>query len=185
MQHPYHNLELETARLRLRSPKLSDVPYWQKNLNDWEVVKHMTSSIKHPLTEDDVVSYLTKILWPLVDTGNAISFVIERKEEDGSYTFMGNMSYERDNADAELGRGFWLGRNYHGYGYMTEAATAADDFVFKTMEVPAIYTRSAVDNIASAKVKEKQGWERISKSIGKYKIGEIEEYKWKLENPYV
>lgn len=182
--HPFRYAEIQTPRLRLRTPLLSDTAYWAEYFNNWNVVKEMTSSISYPFNQQDAMNYLIKILYPRIDQGNAIGFVIERKEKNGTYTFMGVISYERDSEQKEVGRGFWLGEPFHGEGYMSEATSYANKYVAEKMAVSSIYTRSAVSNIASNRIKEKEGWVVISKGKGLYKLGELEEYKWRLDLIY-
>ena len=60
-------------------------------------------------------------------------------------------------------RGFWLDPELHGQGLMTEAAEAVTAYAFEELRWPLLYLTNALENRASARVKEKQGAVEIAR----------------------
>jgi len=54
-------------------------------------------------------------------------------------------------------RGFWLGRPFWGRGYMTEAATAINEYAFTSLGFERLIFANARGNARSRRVKEKTG----------------------------
>jgi len=54
-------------------------------------------------------------------------------------------------------RGFWLGRPFWGRGYMTEAATAVNEYAFTSLGFERLIFENARGNARSRRVKEKTG----------------------------
>src|SRR5205085_12370925 len=54
-------------------------------------------------------------------------------------------------------RGFWLAREHHGRGLMTEAADAVTDYWFNVLNKAVLRVQKAIANASSRRVSEKQG----------------------------
>ena len=54
-------------------------------------------------------------------------------------------------------RGFWLDPAFQGRGLMTEAAERVTEFAFVELGWPHLWLSNAEDNVASGRIKEKQG----------------------------
>ncbi len=54
-------------------------------------------------------------------------------------------------------RGFWLGKEHWGNGYMTEAVAPITEYAFTKLGFEKLYFTNAVGNQASRRVKEKSG----------------------------
>src|SRR6185295_7307164 len=65
--------------------------------------------------------------------------------------------YRRPSGVAELG--FWLGRPWWGYGFATEASRAVVRHGFANPRLPAFSSAHFTDNLASARVLAKLGFE--------------------------
>ena len=95
---------IETARLRLRQLVMADAADIARLIGDFEVSRWLTV-VPHPYTVEDAKSYLRK---PAPDW----RFGIE----------MGGKITGAVSIDNRLG--YWLGKPYWGYGYMSEAVQA-------------------------------------------------------------
>ena len=63
---------------------------------------------------------------------------------------------------------------------MTEAAEAVTDYAFRVLEWPFLYLTNAVENRASARVKEKQGAVEVGREPFSYVAGQGEKQVWLL-----
>jgi RimJ/RimL family protein N-acetyltransferase len=54
-------------------------------------------------------------------------------------------------------RGFWLGREFWGQGFMTEAANAVTDYAFDHLGFSKLVFSNALGNQGSRRIKEKTG----------------------------
>ena len=54
-------------------------------------------------------------------------------------------------------RGFWLDPAFQGRGLMTEAADRVTDYAFRHLGWPCLWLSNAQENLASRRIKEKQG----------------------------
>ena len=79
----------------------------------------------------------------------------------GDIGFKGRPDEERI---AEIGYGFL--EKYHNQGYATESVRALIDWAFETDEADILVAETANDNIASIKVLEKLGMQRIHEANG-------------------
>lgn len=139
---------LTTSRLVLRNFSQADAPRFMLLAGDWQVAR-MTSDIPHPLGPDQAQNWLKPA------DGEA-RFAIET----GGELIGGAGYFRRTSGAAELG--FWLGRDYWGKGYATEAATAVIRHGFLTGRHNAFTSSHFLDNPASGRVLVKLGFEPAS-----------------------
>ena len=106
---------IETPRLILRPLTYGDRDVIVRLLNDFDVSRWLTV-VPYPYTADDFDTFLQYLKAGSVLEGLAI------QAEDGVIGVIG------------IGKtlGYWLGKPFHGKGYMTEAATALIDWYFET-----------------------------------------------------
>jgi ribosomal-protein-alanine N-acetyltransferase len=78
-------------------------------------------------------------------------------------------------------RGFWLDPEFQGRGLMTEAADRVTDFAFRDLGWPHLWLSNATTNLASARVKEKQGARLIGREPAHYVEGPGERMVWLIE----
>jgi RimJ/RimL family protein N-acetyltransferase len=137
-------MELRTERLRLRTFRDSDATAFVALAGDFAVAR-MTSDIPHPLDERSAAPWLGQ------DADEA-RFAI-----DYNGRLVGGVGYfHRPSGAGELG--FWLGREYWGLGFATEAARAVTAYGFGTGRVPAFSSSHFLDNPASQRVLVKLGF---------------------------
>jgi len=148
-------VELETARLLLRTPNLSDASNMQQILQGLEVSKNL-SRVPHPYPENGAVEYLERI------AGTDDQFDTKFSIIDRNGQFCGMTGYGRQGEVPQLG--YYLGPQYWGNGYMSEACKAVIGWMFEAAE-PA-YVKSGVfaTNAASLAIQKKFGFEEVGRS---------------------
>lgn len=142
---------LETERLILRPMRLSDAPAIQRRFNDWEVVKHLNGHVPWPYPNDAAETHIRKSL----ETRDRYYWSITLK--GGADEAVGLISIRPDLGDEGEQRGFWLGREFWGRGLITEAAERVTEHAFVDLGWPHLWLGNAEPNLASHRVKEKQG----------------------------
>src|SRR5262245_55924828 len=140
---------LTTERLLLRPFRRTDSKDFTRLAGDWAVAS-MTSDIPHPLSEHQASAWLKP-------GRSEVRFAIEV----GSQLIGGAGYYQRRSGTAELG--FWLGREWWGHGYATEATKAVLQYGFESRHVPGFTSSHFVDNAASAGVLRKLGFEPMGR----------------------
>jgi RimJ/RimL family protein N-acetyltransferase len=139
---------LETERLALRRPTLADVKAIARLANDRRIAEN-TRRLPHPYLTDHAVEFVRTIASDLRET----VFLIE-----SSYTPIGVVGIDWREPDApELG--YWLGVEYWGQGFATEAARAVIDFTFEECDAEQLVSGARVANPASRNILEKCGFQ--------------------------
>lgn len=168
---------LETKRLILRPITPADIPSYQKNFNDYEVIRYLAAHVPWPYPENGVEDFYNKILMPKQgkDYWHWGVFLKENPTETIGGIDLWRSSTLFDN------RGFWLTRRLWRNGYMTEAATRINDHAFYDLDFEILYFGNAVTNIGSHRIKEKTGAILIGTKPFKYVDPNVNESEiWKL-----
>ena len=147
---------LHTARLVLRPPNRDDIPTWQRLFNDWEIIQQLSTVVPWPYPDDGVVEHWEQRVEPELTQRSAWHWAIAERERPGQ--LIGAISV-RPGESENGNRGFWLGRPFWGRGYMTEAVTAVQDWVFTETSMEQLRVKNALSNPASRRIKEKTGAE--------------------------
>lgn len=136
---------LTTERLALRPFTREDNAAFRALAGDLAVAR-MTSDIPHPVSEAQADHWLSPVAgeqrFALWHDGSLIG---------GAGTFL------RDGGTGELG--FWLGRDFWGRGFATEAARAVLAHAVAHAGYSAFSSSHFLDNLASRRVLEKLGFE--------------------------
>ena len=139
---------LETERLTLRRPTLADVKAITHLANDRRIAEN-TRRLPHPYLQDHAVDFVRGI----ANQPRETVFLIE-----SNYTPIGMVGIDwRQPERPELG--YWLGVEYWGQGFATEAARAAIDFTFEQFDIEVMKSGARVANPASRSVLEKCGFQ--------------------------
>jgi len=77
-------------------------------------------------------------------------------------------------------RAFWLTPQYWGRGLMTEAAERATEFAFLALGWSQLWLTNAEANMASHRIKQKQGARVVDRRPGRYVSGDGVEVIWLL-----
>jgi RimJ/RimL family protein N-acetyltransferase len=139
---------LETERLMLRKPTLADVKAVVRLANDRRIAEN-TRRLPYPYSRDHAVEFVRS----LANGKRETVFLIE-----SNHTPIGMVGVDWHEPETpELG--YWLGVEYWGQGFATEAARAAIDFTFEEFDVELMRSGARVANPASRNVLEKCGFQ--------------------------
>lgn len=145
------SFRLDTKRLLLREPELSDAPAIAALMNDWDVVKNLASA-PFPYLEAHARDFICR-----QEDGRAkgtdFVFAITRKSDSA---LIGKCGLHFKEAAFEMG--YWLGRPYWKQGYATEAASQVLAFGFRNLRADSVWAGWFHDNPASGRVLEKLGF---------------------------
>ncbi len=142
----------ETKRLILRAPHQSDIPLYQKNFADYEVIRYLSDRVPWPYPTDGVESFLKNLIFPHQE--NDLWFwVITTKESPDEV--IGCVHLWRPGRPEH--RGFWLAKKHWGKGFMTEAVAPITRYAFETLGFEKLVFANAVGNTRSRRIKEKTG----------------------------
>lgn len=142
----------ETPRLRLRPLADGDRGDLVRFAGD-AAVAEMTAFIPHPFAESDAGDFLAKAAIE-EQAGKARVFAIERRLAPG---LIGCIGFAIQGAGAEIN--CWLGKPYWRQGFGGEALDATVDFVFADDAVAEATAQVMEENVASARMLEKAGFE--------------------------
>ncbi|WMT75302.1 GNAT family N-acetyltransferase [Bradyrhizobium sp. Ash2021] len=139
---------LETERLTLRRPTLADVKAIVRLANDRRIAEN-TRRLPHPYSQDHAVEFVRATVEDRCET----VFLIEN-----NHVPIGMVGIDRRDPDApELG--YWLGVDYWGQGFGTEAARAVIDFFFEEFDCDHLISGARVANPSSRNILEKCGFQ--------------------------
>ena len=151
---------LETKRLALRAPRLEDAKTVAMLANDRRIAEN-TARIPHPYKKADAEGFIAS-----ANKGEGESvFLITLRDK----TVIGACGVVLHGDAPELG--YWLGVNYWGQGYATEALHAVIDYAFTDLEHAVLNAGARVTNPASRRVLEKCGFQWTG--VGLYRISAI------------
>lgn len=146
---------ISTERLILRAFHERDVPAVVLLADDPEISRN-TLRIPHPYTKAHARAWLTAQREESRTGAGAVFAVTDA--EDGRLMGACGLEIFRDHRRADVG--YWLGRDFWGKGYATEAATAVCTWGFTTLDLARISAARFSDNPASGRVLEKVGMRR-------------------------
>jgi RimJ/RimL family protein N-acetyltransferase len=144
---------LQTERLRLRKPKLSDAEViFREYACDPEVTRFVSWRAHENVAETREFLRVCLVAW---NVGRAFQWVIERKADR---RLIGMITARVDGHRWELG--YVLARRYWGNGYMTETVKGLIEWAFRCSEVFRVWAVCDIENVASARVMERAGMQR-------------------------
>lgn len=168
---------LETDRLILRGPTLDDAPAIQKNFNNWNIIRHLSAEVPWPYPDDGAADFLRQTVLPAAATGTMLHWAIVPKA--GPDECIGLIAF-RFEETAGGNRGFWLAEPFWGHGYMTEAITTVQDYVFFDLNIDRFVVINAEGNRASHRVKEKTGAQFLGPAAFAHHDGGTAAEKWEV-----
>ena len=143
------------GRLHLRQFTMSDAPeiFSLIEANREHLSQHGdTTAEKYP----DLASVEASIV--PVEQASKLRFAIR----DGNVALVGTVNLSpQTNKPNQMEIGYYIGQDYVGRGYATEAVCILCDWAFKERGLSRIVANTHPDNIASQKVLEKAGFERM------------------------
>ncbi|MEP0329003.1 MAG: GNAT family N-acetyltransferase [Anderseniella sp.] len=148
--------QIETERLLLRPLRETDAPRLVKLVNHTEIA-HMLATMPYPYSLSDAEDFLESVRKL---PANAANFAITLKDVPDE--LIGGTGYgpssRADKPSGEIDFGYWLGLDYWGKGYATEAAKAVISHAFEVNAVEQIDTEHLTVNPASGRVLTKAGF---------------------------
>lgn len=144
---------LETARLWLRWPRISDAQAIQRLAGE-KTVAEMTANIPHPYPDGAAEQFVFNTRKNNA-LGESLSLALTLKGKPNAVIGIAGV---QPNAHGGLEIGYWLGSGHWGEGYMTEAVRSLIDAVFTLTDARDIESAARVVNPASRRVLEKCGF---------------------------
>ena len=141
---------IETRRLMLRAPRPQDVSRIARMANDIDIAR-MTKRMPHPFQVEHAEDFVLQVASQ--DPKKANTFVIEH-EDLGPVGVIGLFEGEDHVPEA----GYWIGRDFWGRGFATEALEGALAWASKRWKRRALVAGHFADNPASGRVLEKAGF---------------------------
>jgi ribosomal-protein-alanine N-acetyltransferase len=167
---------LITPRLILHPLTLSDAGEVQPLFAQWEIVKQLNARVPWPFPENGVQSYYREDAFPAIARGDEWHWML-RLKNDPAQKIIGSIALI---LRGSTNRGFWLAREWHGRGLMTEAAHEVTRFWFEDLNQPILRIKKARDNAASRAISLRQGMRCIEQTESDYVSGCLPTEIWEL-----
>jgi len=168
---------LETERLILRPPRETDIPAMQRRFPRWDIVRYLHAEVPWPYPDDGAATHYEKIR---ADTARRSQSFWAITLKGGDDELIGLISLWGDDGVKRDQRGFWLDPEYWGRGLMTEAANRVTDYALVDLGWPHLWLSNAEANLASHRVKEKQGATIVERTPRQYVYGPGTKVTWLL-----
>ncbi|UNK18633.1 GNAT family N-acetyltransferase [Paenibacillus sp. N3/727] len=146
------NKTITTERLFLRLFEESDAETVTKLCNNYNIYKS-TLTLPYPYTIDCALSWIEHHIYNF-NADKSYEFAICDRQTGtlyGAIALSNNQRYE----NGELA--YWIGEEFWGNGYVTEASKAILDFAFNVKKYHKVYARHFASNPASGRVIQKVG----------------------------
>ena len=169
---------LETERLILRPLRESDVPVIQRRFPQWEIVRYLHDEVPWPYPDDGAAVNMAQCVQKMA--GGQQSYWAITLKAAGDDELIGRIDLWADDGVKRDQRGFWLDPAFWGRGLMTEAASRVTDYALVELGWPRLWLSNAEVNVASHRVKEKQGATIVDRTPGKYVYGDGVRVVWLL-----
>ncbi|TGE02262.1 GNAT family N-acetyltransferase [Methylobacterium nonmethylotrophicum] len=148
------SLELRTRRLVLRSFTNADAAALQVIAGERRIAD-TTISVPHPFTMADAIRWIEKAQRGLID-GTQYGFAIALPTPARLIGYAALHEVDREHAGAEVS--FWIGAEFEGQGFVTEAAARVISFAFDEIGLNRLCAFHMVRNPGSGRVLEKLGF---------------------------
>ena len=143
---------LLSQRLVMRAPHEDDIDALAHLANNANIA-NMVARMPHPYTVADAADFVRRTRAGTI--GKCVYAIT--KADNGAFLGCCGIEPHEDGRTVELG--YWLGEPYWNQGYVTEAAHALIDMVFRTRDIEQIDARCRVMNIPSRRVIQKCGFQ--------------------------
>lgn len=143
---------LQTDRLILKQVNPEHYPSYHRHINDYEVIKYLSSKVPWPYPENGVKEYLENIIGNDLGSERWLWGIFLKNNPN---EVIGAIELWRKSCPEN--RGFWLGKDYWNQGYMTEAADIINHYAFTKLKFDKLIFSNASQNIGSRRIKEKTG----------------------------
>lgn len=160
-------MRLETDRLILRAVEEDDVPDLYPIMNDPEVTENLL--LPYPYPEERVTQWVLSGRDAL-QRAERYEIAVVPKDVGHAIGVCSLYRVSWEHMSAELV--YWIGKEYWGKGYITEAARRVLEYGFKELGLERICVGCFARNAASQRVIEKLGFKPEGLSRGEYKKGD-------------
>lgn len=143
---------LTTDRLLLRPYKRTDACRVQALAGEREVAE-TTLAIPHPYSIEAAESWIENHA-KLIENGEAYPFAMVLRDDN---LLIGTMTIRTDYQHNKGELAYWVGKDYWGQGYATEAAKRITQFGFDELTLNRVFAQAMSRNKGSTKVMEKVG----------------------------
>ncbi len=157
---------LETDRLVLRRLEDTDADRMVTLANHIEIARNL-ATMPHPYTRESALAFIART--EALKVGLSLAITLKPSGELIGIGGWGPMSEGGDNDF-----GYWIGLDYWGNGYASEAGAALLTHAFCVGQVDEIITDCRIDNPGSRRILEKLGFETLGRST-RYSLGADEE----------
>jgi RimJ/RimL family protein N-acetyltransferase len=148
-------MKLETQRLILREPKISDWKDIVEGIGNFNVTKTM-SSVPYPYKKKDAFWWITKsIKEKNKKSRENYSFVIELKSKK---KIIGGIGLHHIDFNKTAETGSWIAQPYWRKGYITEAKIALNEFAFNKLKLRKLHSPIFSTNMASNATQKRMGY---------------------------
>ncbi len=144
---------LETGRLVLRPFNLSDSSDLQRLAGDFAVAD-TTAAIPHPYPDGAAEAWINTHKDEFINN-KMLALAVTLKEDGGLAGCVSILDIDKASNSGELG--YWIGKDFWGQGYCTEASSALIKYGFEEMNLNRIQAKHLARNPASGKVMQKLG----------------------------
>lgn len=145
---------LETERLWLRWPRLSDAEAILRGAGDPEIAGQ-TATIPHPYAPRDAEQFIRRARAEN-ESGQGLVLLLAFKRQP--HEAIGAIAVHGAEFRGAARMGFWLARDFWRQGLMSEAARGFVDLVFGVSSLGEILSDARPDNVAARRVQEKLGF---------------------------
>lgn len=145
--------EISTDRLILNRPKKNDLEDFNLQINSSEDFSKNLTSITFPFTQEQTDRWF-ELCDKGYESGESFRFAIREKNIG---KLIGTIGIHLDQKHHKAELGYWLGKEFWGKGYLTEALKAVIGFGFKGLNLNKIYATHYLYNLGSEKVMQKSG----------------------------
>jgi [ribosomal protein S5]-alanine N-acetyltransferase len=153
---PPHGAGPVFRNLVLRSLTIADAPEVARLAGRREIAD-TTISIPHPYSEQLARNWIAARTGQ-DGAGKETAFAITLRSDGRLIGAVGLREIDTEHSQAEMG--FWIGVDWWGQGYATEAARAMVHFAFEELNLNRVYAHHMVRNPASGRVLKKIGMRR-------------------------
>ena len=173
-------MTIETKRLILRKPKISDWKDIVEGIGEYDIAK-MLLKVPYPYKKKDADDFIKRMIktWKDKEPSDYL-FFIELKSEKKVIGAIGIHRIDKFSKTGETGS--WINKKYWRNGYITEAKIAINNFAFNELKLRRLDSPVFRDNIASNATQLKMGYKfegikrKCSKSKASGKIHDINIY---------
>jgi RimJ/RimL family protein N-acetyltransferase len=149
------DIELQTRRLTLRQPRISDAVRLAHFLDNFAVAGNL-SRVPYPYRLIDAEAWLRS--WRANFPASQTGFTIDLPGEG----LIGHVGFHEDDEGVVIG--YWLGQPFWSRGFMSEAVGAALEWYFDATDADAVASGVFHFNKASLAIQRKMGFVEIGTS---------------------